>query len=89
MDLIDDQAGKFNVITFKVTSPRWNVSGARVGWSEAAVKKRFGKPTSTEREENGDLVWYYEMTEEDGPGNSHFVFRKGRVIRITAIYFMC
>lgn len=88
--LWDDPNGKFSVGYFEVRSAGWNVSGARVGHSPAAIRKRFGARSSQEIDGHTNmLTWYYDMDENSGPGSTNFAFRRGKVSRIVAILLMC
>lgn len=83
-----DNPKKFRVGAFEVTSGNWNVSGARIGQTRATIKKLFGR-SSSQGDENGLPTWYYSMDEDEGPGNSNFSFRKGKLANITVIWLMC
>lgn len=84
-----NDASRFTVGRIEVTSAAWPVSGVRVGQSSGSVRTKFGKPDAQEPDQRTKLsVWYYEMT-DDSPGNTHFTFRNGKLIKITAIYLMC
>lgn len=86
-DLTDSDGKNFTVFSIEVTSARWNVSGAKIGDTQAAVKKRFGT-RSSEETIAGNRVWFYEMAEEN-PGSSNFYFRGGKVVKILTGYEMC
>ena len=79
---------KFTVGQFEVTSAKWDVSGSRIGQTNAAVRKLFG-PRSSEERESGSLVWYYNMDENISPGNTNFYFRGGKVVKIVSLWLMC
>jgi hypothetical protein len=83
-----EEPGKFSVGMFEVTSARWDVSGARVGQSSATVKKLFGTKFTAEAKRS-DTIWYYEMDEEKGPGNTNFTFRNGKLFSILSMWLMC
>lgn len=86
----DVEGKKFSVGYFEVTSAKWNVSGIKVGDSSAAVRKRFGRRDSQEIDGHTNmLTWYYNMSDEEGPGSTNFAFRRGRVSRIVVIALMC
>ena len=81
---------KFTVGWFEVKSAKWNVSGARIGSTAAAVKKLFGTRTSEEIDPQTKLrTWYYEMDENISPGNTNFSFRAGKVVSIMSLWLMC
>lgn len=83
-----DNPKKFTVGWFEVKSAKWNVSGTKVGQTNAAVRKLLGKPAAVQTE-NGLNVWFYDMDEEKGPGNTSLTFRGGKVISISTIWLMC
>lgn len=81
---------KFTVGMFEVTSGNWNVSGAKIGQSSAQVRKLFGEPSSQDKPPAKKLpVWYYDMDENEGPGNTNFVFRNGKLVSVLSMYMMC
>lgn len=81
---------KFTVGMFEITSAKWESSGARVGQTSTAIKKRFGTRSSEEKEAGTDLtVWYYEMDENISPGNTNFYFRGDKVTKIMSLWMMC
>ena len=81
---------KFSVGFFEVTSAKWNVSGLRIGQTSSAIKKLLGTRSSEEINPNTRLrVWYYEMDDEKGPGNTNVSFRSGKVVSIMSIWDMC
>ena len=85
-----DNPKKFSVGFLEVTSAKWNVSGARIGITAAAVKKLFGTRTGEEIDSHTKLrTWYYEMDEEKGPGNTNFAFRGGKAVSIVSLWDMC
>lgn len=83
-----DDARKFTVGEFEVTSAKWDVSGARVGHASAGVKKLFGT-RSAEEKQAGLPVWFYYMDESISPGSTNFHFRNGKVVRIVSLWQMC
>jgi len=85
-----EKPGEFTVGMFEVTSAKWNVSRAKVGQTKAEIKSMFGDRSSEENETaSKQLVWYYDMDENEGPGNTNFYFRNGRVVRILSMWMMC
>ena len=84
-----EEPGKFTVGAFEVTSQRWDVSGVRVGQSGETVKKLFGTSYTTESEKGGRTIWYYAMDENEGPGNTNFTIRNGKIINIYTMWLMC
>lgn len=90
MDAANPGKNEYLVMSFDVTSPRYSVSGAKVGDSQAAVRLRFGKPTSVETDKrSGQTTWIYEIDEKQGPGQTTVTFKRGRVIAIGSAYQAC
>jgi hypothetical protein len=87
----DSKGGKtFEVKSFWVTSPKWVVSGIKVGDTQAAVKAKFGsKYTVDRRTDGGGLAWHYEMNETTGPGTTTIIFKNGKVTEIGSAYQVC
>ena len=86
-ELIENDNKNFTVVSFEVTSAKYDVSGVKVGETLLAVSRRFGKRTM-EDTIDGQKVWYYEMT-PNLPGNSNFYFRAGKITKIQSAYEMC
>jgi hypothetical protein len=85
----EDGENNFFVSIFEVTSARWNLSGAKIGMTTAAIKRRFGKAdASVVESHNGLPTWYYEFPDVE-PGNTHFTFRKGKLVSISSLYLAC
>lgn len=85
-----EKPGRFTVGMFEVTSAAWDVSGARVGQTSANVKKLFGTRGNEEVDrKTRKTIWYYEMDEEKGPGNTNFTFRNGKIVNILSMWLMC
>jgi len=80
--------GTFTVYGFEVTSPKYNVSGVKVGTPTTAVQKRFGNVRRTVEKEKYGPRWFYDMTEKN-PGGTNFYFRNGKVFSISSTYMMC
>jgi hypothetical protein len=90
LELFEEDANKFIVGEFEVTSAKWSVSGAKVGMNGQAISRRFGKAEIGEADSyTGGPIWYYEIDDEAGLGNSSFFFREGRVVRIYSAFMMC
>ena len=79
--------GTFTVYGFEVTSPKYDVSGVKVGTDAAAVQKRFGTRGRKIEKSTGVTQWFYEMPEEN-PGGTNFYFRNGRVYKFSSTYMM-
>ena len=84
-----DEGGKtFKMDSFTVTSPKWLVSGVRVGDTPAVVKSRFGtKYTVDRRTDNGGLAWHYDTADETG--TTTIIFKNGKVTEISSAFLMC
>jgi hypothetical protein len=80
--------GTFTVYSFEVTSPKYDVSGVKVGDPIAKVQKRFGNVRRTVEKEKLGPRWFYDMTDEN-PGGTNFYFRGGKVYSISTTYMMC
>jgi len=83
-----DDPKKFTVGEFEVTSKKWDVSGARVGQANSAVKKLFGT-RSGEEKQSGMPVWFYYMDENISPGSTNFYFRNGTLVKVVSLWQMC
>jgi hypothetical protein len=87
-ELIEETKGKnFTVISFEVTSVKYDVSGIKIGDMQIAVTRRFGT-RSSEDSIKGEKIWMYEMSDKN-PGSSNFYFRGGKIVKIQAGYEMC
>jgi hypothetical protein len=90
MDAVDPGKNAYLVVSFDVTSPRYSVSGAKVGDSQATIRQRFGKPTSVETDKrSGQTTWAYEIGERLGPGQTTVTFKHGRVTVIGSAFMVC
>jgi len=85
---LDEQSGTFHVYAFEITSPIYDVSGAKIGDTTASVQKRFGVRGRTIENPKSGPLWFYEMSEE-APGSTNFYFRNGKLVRIQSTYMMC
>ncbi len=80
----------FEVKAFNVTSSKYVVSGVKVGDSPAIVKKKYGRKYVVKTDgEPGETIWYYEMSDRDGPGAASVTFKNGKVIQIGSNYQVC
>jgi hypothetical protein len=86
-DLTDSDGKNFTVAWIEVTSPKWDVSGVKIGDTQAAVKNRFGT-RSSEETISGSRVWYFQMPDEN-PGSSNFYFKAGKVVKIQSGWELC
>ncbi len=88
----DSKDGKtFEIKTFSVTSPKYVVSGIKVGDSELTVRRRLGtKFTRSEDDETpGGTVWSYEFPETGDPGWTTISFHRGKVTEISSRHQVC
>ena len=87
----DSRGGKtFEIKSFSVTTPKWNVSGVKVGDTAAVVKAKFGKNYQIDRRtDGGGLAWDYEMSDQQGPGTTTVIFKKGKVWEISSSFQVC
>lgn len=85
-----EPAAKFYVYSIEITNDKWQPFGIKTGATQAAVKRKMGSATSEETDsETGELIWYYSFDNElDGPGNTNFYFKGGKLVRIFSMY-MC
>ena len=87
---MDEGKRTFKVMSFDLTSPKYSVSGIKVGDSQLTVRRVLGtKFTSGEGEMAGTTEWTYEIGGDDGPGWTTVTFKKGKVISIGSSYTVC
>jgi hypothetical protein len=80
----------FLVMSFDVSSPKFTVSGVKIGDSEATVRSRFGRRFTVDTDKaTGEKTWHYEIGERDGPGWTTVTFKNGKVISIGSAYTVC
>ena len=84
-----DEGGKtFKLMAFEVTSPKYVVSGIKVGDSQLTVRRVLGtKFTSDTNEAEGKTTWAYEMPGDTG--STMITFKKGKVVSIGSSYLVC
>lgn len=87
----DSKDGKtFEVKAFEVTSPKYIVSGIKVGDTELNVRRRLGtKFTGSKDDETGADVWTYEFPESGDPGSTSIYISRGKVTKITSAHMVC
>lgn len=88
MDGMNMGGKTFEVMSFDVSSRKYNVSGVRVGDREAAVRQRFGSGY-TSHTEKGVTRWTYNIDEIAGQGRTLITFRNGKVQHISSAYAIC
>jgi len=82
-----DDPKKFYVGSFEVFSSKWDVSGVRVGALSLTINRQFSKPESLETDAaTKERTWYYALMDIEGPGNTSFHLRGGKIVRISTFY---
>lgn len=80
----------YMVMSFDVSSPKWTVSGVKLGDSEATVRSKFGRRFTADTDKaTGETTWHYEIGERDGPGWTTVTFKNGKVVSIGSAYAVC
>jgi hypothetical protein len=80
----------FEVKSFSVTSPKYVVSGIKVGDTEHNVRRRLGtKFTKSDDPETGADVWSYEFPETEDPGFTTIYITRGKVTKIGSGHQVC
>lgn len=87
----DSKDGKtFELKGFEITSPKYVVSGIKVGDTELNVRRRLGtKFSKSEDVETGADVWTYEFPESGDPGSTSIYISRGKVTKITSAHQVC
>jgi hypothetical protein len=76
----------FEVEGFMVSSPKWPVSGAKVGDTEAVIRRRFGSRFAVGKDpQTGAKTWSYEKDES----TTTVAFKNGKVVSITSSLQVC
>lgn len=89
MDAVSKNKKTFEVIGFEVTSPKYVVSGIKVGDSELTVRRRLGTKFTKEADESSSNVWTYEFPDQDSPGFTTIKFKRGKVVEIASNFMVC
>jgi PAS domain-containing protein len=80
----------YRVMSFDVSSPKYTVSGIKLGDTEGAVRTKFGKRFTVEKDAaKGEVYWNYEIGEKDGPGQTTVTLKNGKVTAISSSYTVC
>ena len=80
----------FEVESFIVSSPKWTVSGVKVGDAEAVVTRKYGRRFSAGKDpETGARTLTYEMGERRGPGQTTVTVKNGKVVKIASALMVC
>lgn len=86
----DSKGGKtFEVKAFDVTSPKFVVSGLKVGDTELAVRRRLGSKFVKQDDESGAVVWSYEFPESGDPGSTSIYIKRGKIVKIAVAAMVC
>jgi len=89
-NFMDEGTKTFDVVSFEVTSPKYNVSGIKVGDTQLTVRRVLGsKFTGGAGEAAGTTDWTYELPDQNAPGWTTVTFKKGKVVSISSAYMMC
>ena len=80
----------FELKAFEVTSPKYVVSGIKVGDTEHNVRRHLGtKFTKSDDPETGTDIWTYDFPESGDPGSTSIYISRGKVIKITSAHQVC
>jgi len=81
----------FLVMSFDLTSPKYTVSGVKVGDTEAVVKSKFGNRYTVDTDTaTGEKTWRYDISERNGgPGGTTVTFKNGKVVSIGSGFLLC
>jgi hypothetical protein len=86
MNGISRDGKTFEVEGFMVSSPKWPVSGAKVGDTEAVIRRRFGSRFAVGKDpQTGAKTWSYEKDES----TTTVAFKNGKVVSITSSFQVC
>ena len=70
----------------EVASPRWSTSsGVRIGATLSSIRKKYGPSGLENADRKGEKFLSYYL---NAPGNLHFFFRRGKLVRIET-YYIC
>ena len=85
---MDQGTRNFELVAFEVTSPKYSVSGLKVGDSQLTVRRVLGNKFRSEADQTaGTTTWTYEM--EGETGSAVITFKKGKVVKIESGFLMC
>jgi hypothetical protein len=80
----------FQLVGFEVTSPKYTVSGIKVGDTELNVRRRLGTKFETQKdEETGADIWIYMFPESGDPGSTSIHISRGKVTKISSAHMVC
>jgi hypothetical protein len=90
MDAASKDGKTFELVSFTVSSAKYTVSGIKVGDTEATVRAKFGKKFTVDKDAaKNETSWTYEMSDNDGPGQTTITFKNGKVTSISSSLMMC
>ncbi|HQU92164.1 MAG TPA: hypothetical protein PLK77_07695 [Pyrinomonadaceae bacterium] len=79
----------FEVKSFAITSPKYSVSGIKVGDTEHNVRRRLGTKFTKSDDETGATIWTYEFPDPGSPGSTIIFISRGKVTKITSAHQVC
>lgn len=80
----------FEVKGFTVTSGKWVVSGVKIGDTATTVRAKYGRKYEVQNDEStGQIMWNYDMGDNNGPGTTTVYFKGGKVVSINSGYQVC
>ncbi|MCA1592735.1 MAG: hypothetical protein LC754_08820 [Acidobacteria bacterium] len=87
VSLLGDGRGRnLTVYSIEVISPKWMVSGIRIGTSMEGVESKFGEPIS-KAEEAGETIFDYVT--KDNLGMVNFYFRNKQLAKVVMTETLC
>ena len=88
LTFMDEGKKTFKVMAFEVTSPKYAVSGIKVGDSQLTVRRVLGtKFANDSKAAEGTTTWTYEMPGDTG--SAMITFKKGKVVSIGSSDLVC
>ena len=87
VSLLGDGRGRnLAVYSVEVSSPKWVVSGVRIGTSMEDVENKFGEPIS-KAQESGETIFHYVT--KGNLGMVNFYFRNDNLVRVVMTETLC
>jgi hypothetical protein len=87
ISLLGDGRGRnLTVYSIEVSSPKWMVSGVRIGASMEDVENKFGRPIS-KAQESGETIFHYVTKGNLGMVNFHF--RNNKLVKVAMTETLC
>jgi hypothetical protein len=84
--LSDNKGKNFTAVSFEVSSPKWSVSGIKIGADRKSVRAKFGEPLEI-KNESGLESWSYVNKGNDGFAG--FYFRNNKLVKIAWESVLC